>query len=102
MNAPQTCPALEPPSGHLDSVTSDVPVVVRTAEQFDLRDQEATVAGRVARAKPRDDNAAAASASPGRRTRSAMDLQVGHEVLGFRLLCELGRGAFGRVFLARQ
>ncbi len=28
--------------------------------------------------------------------------EVGQEFLGFRLLAELGRGAFGRVFLARQ
>ena len=28
--------------------------------------------------------------------------RVGHEFLGFRLLAELGAGAFGRVYLARQ
>jgi serine/threonine protein kinase/Tfp pilus assembly protein PilF len=101
MNVQPTNACLESPSDHLDSVTSDGPIVVRTPEQFNLGDPDATVAGRVARAKPKDSNGAAGSSSSG-RTRSALDLQVGTEVLGFRLLCELGRGAFGRVFLARQ
>src|SRR4051812_25902790 len=98
----QTGRAPAPASDHLDSVTSDTPVVVRTPEQLAPRDPEATVAGWVGRAKAADGSGAAGSAPPERRTRSAMDLQLGDEVLGFRLLRELGRGAFGRVFLARQ
>src|SRR4051812_27634945 len=91
-------PATQPPprqqheAAHLEAMTSDSPVQVRTPEELRLLTplDAATARGGVYR--PFADSPPV----------KAKGLQVGADLLGFHLLAELGQGAFGRVFLARQ
>jgi eukaryotic-like serine/threonine-protein kinase len=84
------------PAKQLDAKTAAVPDLRQTQDRF--VPQKAPAPHRAARAKAISD--AEALAHWQEATTSLP--QVGTEFVGFHLAAELGRGAFGRVYLARQ
>jgi eukaryotic-like serine/threonine-protein kinase len=97
-------PANQPPersleSEHLEEATCDSAPRVLTPEQFQQASWGATFPGRAPQLPARRSPEGSADRPP---EEAAAAHPFGSQLLGFRLLKELGQGAFGRVFLAQQ
>jgi serine/threonine protein kinase/tetratricopeptide (TPR) repeat protein len=90
-------PAHAPPSEHLEAPTCDGAARVYQPDEFEHASWGATYPGG---AQPPALRGADGSANP--QPEAGGTHQLGSQLLGFRLLKELGQGAFGRVFLAQQ
>jgi serine/threonine protein kinase/tetratricopeptide (TPR) repeat protein len=88
---------------HLDVDTHAAPVRLRTPEELGLDSWKSSFNGSPDQARLFVNLHRSNPEAAHRLAQSAVVLpEVGTELLGFRLLAELGKGAFGRVFLARQ
>src|SRR4051794_27345845 len=94
---PANQPAHAPSSEHLEAPTCDSAARVYTPDEFQHASWGATYPGG---AQPPALRGADGSANP--QPEAGATHQLGSQLLGFRLLKELGQGAFGRVFLAQQ
>jgi serine/threonine protein kinase/Flp pilus assembly protein TadD len=90
-------PAQAPASEYLEAATCDSPPRVLMPEHFQHASYGATYPGG---AQPPAWREADSSSPP--QTEAGATHEVGSRLLGFRLLKQLGQGAFGRVFLAQQ
>src|SRR5438874_10958941 len=94
---PADQPAHAPSSEHLEAATCASAPRVYQPEEFQHASWGATYPGG---AQPPALRGADGPANPQPEPGAAQ--QLGSQLLGFRLLKELGQGAFGRVFLAQQ
>jgi serine/threonine protein kinase/Flp pilus assembly protein TadD len=93
----------DPDSSHLDAVTAVAAVRLQSPQSLGLNSWGKSVHGNSDQARLFADLHRSDPEAAHRLAQAVLTLpEVGTELLGFRLLAELGKGAFGRVYLAQQ
>src|SRR5438105_8502529 len=91
------------PEVHLDAATAVAAVRLQSPQSLGLNSWGKSVDGNSAQAQLFADLHRSDPEAAHRLAKAVLTLpEVGTELLGFRLLAELGKGAFGRVYLAQQ